>query len=197
MPRGGIETTIGHWSQLLGGLTASPQEFYASIEAAVKRREIPDCQLSRVDWHEGGTLSAKREYLRAERAEFVIDICGAPFGNAFFASSWLCGPPPSLKEPIAIAIGSFVLLAFLGQARWAAGLWWLVLLFFFGVVAFGIIRPLFFPPRLTYYRVDTAEMFYQSIQAAVLEVIDGLSSAQGLRLLTEAERKPVMRGFGR
>lgn len=199
MPKGGIETTIGHWSHLLGGLVTTPQDFYAAIEVALKRRDIPDCQVSRVDWSERGFTSAKREYLRAERDEFLIDICGAPFGNDFFASSWLCAPPPNITNAIAISVGILALLGFLVSTDLGIFKWLLVVLGFIGflgVVVIGIVRPLFFPPRLTYYRVDTAEMFYQAVHAAVLEVIDSLSTAQGLRLLSEAERKPVMRDYG-
>ena len=202
MLTGGIETTIGHWSKLLGGLATTPQDFYGAVEAAVKRQEIPECRLSRVDWSEQGFTSAKREYLRAERGEFLIDICGAPFGKQFFASSWLCAPPPNITNAIAIAVGCLALLGYLvegnlgsiGLFRWLLVV--LVFLGFFGVVVVGILRPLYFPPRLTYYRVDTAEMFYNLIHGAVLEVIDGLRSEQGLRLLSESDRKPVMRDYG-
>lgn len=199
MPRGGIETTIGHWSKLLEGLTASPLDFYGAVEAAVERREIPDCRLSRVDWREGGALSAKREYLRAERGEFLIDVCGAPFGNAFFASSWLCAPRPKIAKAIAAAVAALMLLGYAVQAErgMTTGLLAIAaLVFLLGVVIFGFVRPLYFPPRLTYYRVDTGEMFYQAIHDSVLEVIDSLSTAQGVRLLSESERKPVMRGWG-
>jgi len=47
--------------------------------------------------------------------------------------------------------------------------------------------------RETYWRIDTALMFQDSVHAAVLEVIDDLIKAKGLRALTELERKPVMR----
>jgi len=53
-----------------------------------------------------------------------------------------------------------------------------------------IIRNLFCP--LTYYQVDTALMFEGSIHKGVLEVVDGMSEANGLRALSENERKPVM-----
>lgn len=197
-PKGGVDSSIGHWSQLLEGLRASPQDFYAAVEAALMKREIPDCRLSRVDWREGGLVSAKREYLRAERGDHLVDICGAPFGNAFFSSSWLCLPPPNLTKAILMVVGGLVVAGFLvSRMNRFTGLLLLVdLLFVLGVVVFGIVRPLFFPPRLTYYRADTAEMFYRAVHSAVIEVIDGLSSAQGVRLLSENERKPLMRGFG-
>jgi hypothetical protein len=181
----------------------SPQKFYAAIETAIKQREIPDCRLRRVYWRQGGRWSAKREYLRAERGEYLIDICGAPFGNAFFASSWLCFPPPSLLTAICLIISGLLVGAFFGNVSMhVRKSVFSVLLgvdaaFIVGVLIFGIIRPLFFPPRPTYYRIDTADMFYQAVHQSVLDVIDGLRSAQGLRLLTEAERKPIMRGFGR
>ena len=37
--------------------------------AAIARREIPDVQTSRVEHHESGLLSARREYLRVERGK--------------------------------------------------------------------------------------------------------------------------------
>lgn len=46
--------------------------------------------------------------------------------------------------------------------------------------------------RETYYKVDTRLMFQDAIHSAVLEVVDGLTSAHGLRALSESERKPTM-----
>jgi hypothetical protein len=45
----------------------------------------------------------------------------------------------------------------------------------------------------TYYRVDTTLMFQESVHTAVLEVIDDVTQAQGIRSLTEFERKPIMK----
>lgn len=80
---------FSHWYHLVEGLQVSPMEFYTAIEAAVGTRSMPDVRISRVDWREGGILSAKREYLRIQRFEHVFDICGAPFANGFFVSWWL------------------------------------------------------------------------------------------------------------
>jgi hypothetical protein len=60
----------------------------------------------------------------------------------------------------------------------------------------GSLYRKFFRP-LTYYRIDTSEMFQQAVQMAVHEVIDRMTTAQGVRALTEMERKPVMREFFR
>jgi len=56
-------------------------------------------------------------------------------------------------------------------------------------ILLGILR------RETYYKYDTAMMFQESVHSAVLEVVDQLTSAKGVRTLSELERKPVMRNF--
>lgn len=86
---------LGHWSTLIEGLQASPQECYTAIEEAIRRREIPDVRVSRVTFKEGGFLSAERIYLRVSRKGLGFDICAAPFGTGFFFS-WRFGKlPPS------------------------------------------------------------------------------------------------------
>lgn len=151
---------ISHWYHLIEGLQASPKEFYASVEQAIQKRRIPNARTSRVDWREAGPLSAKREYLRVHRHEYIFDVCGAPFGNGFFFSWWL------------------------GEAEGCFG---------------AVLGPLMlsFFRRRTYYQIDTALMFQESVHSAVLEVIDGMTSAKGIRALSELERKPILREFRR
>src|ERR1700687_1064749 len=48
---------------------------------------------------------------------------------------------------------------------------------------------------LTYYKIDTALMFQTVTHGAVLEALDGITQAKGLRALSESERKPIMRDF--
>lgn len=155
---------FSHWHHSIENFQASPMDFYSQVELALQKRQIPDIQGSRVNWREGGILSAKREYLRIRRKEFVFDICGAPFGNAFFFSWWL-GELPS-------------------------GFWALVSL----IPILGPLLILWFH-RQTYYRRDTAQMFQDLVHSAVMEVIDGMTSAKGLRALSELERRPIIREF--
>lgn len=194
--RGGVDTVVSHWSKLLEGVQESPQAFYASVTEAVNKREIPGAKRSNVEWPEGGAGSSKRLYLRVERGDDVVDICGAPFGNAFFVSSWLCAPPPNLLNAVLLLVGGLVLGGVLGYERLdfiQGALIALDFLFMLGVVALGIIRPIFFPPRPTFYRMDTANMFYTGVQNAVMEAVDQLTTAKGVRALTDDERKPIMR----
>jgi len=90
------ETIIAsHWSTMIEGLQVSPKEFFNAVEEAVREKKLPNAKHSRIDWKEGGVLSAKREYLRIRRLDHAFDVCGAPFGNGFFVSWWL-GEVPSV-----------------------------------------------------------------------------------------------------
>ncbi len=53
-----------------------------------------------------------------------------------------------------------------------------------------------FSPQ-TYYRFDTALMFQESVRRAVNEVIDSLLTDQGLRALSEEQKKPTIRDLAR
>ena len=40
-------------------------------------------------------------------------------------------------------------------------------------------------------------MFQQTVHNAVLEVIDAITTGQGIRVLSESERKPVLKSFAK
>ena len=48
---------------------------------------------------------------------------------------------------------------------------------------------------LTYYKFDTTGMFQSVTHAAVLETLDAVVNAQGIRALSDLDRKPIMRDF--
>jgi hypothetical protein len=60
----------------------------------------------------------------------------------------------------------------------------------------GRLYDLIFAPN-TYFKMDTTLMFQEVVRRAVLEVFDGVTSAHGLRALSEDERKPIMRALAR
>lgn len=219
MARGG---TVGsHWHTLIDGLNTSGLVFYEAVEEAVKAREVPDVGFSRVDFKEGGLASAKREYLRIERRNVAFDICAAPFGNSFFFSWWLVRLGP--KHPFLYLLG-FVLACFFGPLilslpfRNSCGYFFVLPLMLIAVVAglaflarqevfgpeehilaipiLGWIYDKIFSP-ITYYSLDTALMFQESIRRAVNDVIDGLLSEQGLRALSEEQKRPTIRDLAR
>lgn len=78
--------------------------------------------------------------------------------------------------------------------------WWLGEMpsFFWQLVlSVPFVGPLFeraFKPT-TYYNVDTATMFQSLVHSAVMEVVDSLTQANGLKALYGNDRKPQMRNF--
>jgi hypothetical protein len=208
------EDAISSWNKMFADFQTSPLEFYAAVAQAVGQRQIPDTTISRVEHKEGGVASSGREYLRVRRGTFAFDICAAPFGKDFFFSSWLAEPPMlSGLYKLLIMFGLLIVFAvfeaysfFLGPFEFL-----LVLLIALFVISQGespvstavgelpgigwLYRAFFKPP--TYYRHDTGSMFLSAVHGVVLEVIDGLTTAKGVRALTELERKPVMREFFR
>ena len=218
---------FGHWSTLVEGLQASPQECYAAIEEAIRRREVPDVRASRVTFKESGFLSAERIYLRVGRKMLGFDICAAPFGTGFFFSWWQGELPPSNFLGCLVLFLAWAAVSLLVQgvmhvretAQAPLGfvqltaLWLLLLFFAFWAVGKAIRKGYLFsedailsmpligslydfifrPP--TYYRQDTIDMYQKAVHAAVLEVVDGVMSAKGLRSLGPEERQPTLRDF--
>jgi hypothetical protein len=214
MPK--VSIVLSHWPKLIENLEASPLQFYKSVEEAISRRVIPDTVNSRIDWKEGGVFTADREYLRITRGAHSFDVCGAPFGTGFFVSTWLVEERNSLGvfEILGLIMGFCLLplglIYFLGLSLG-------IMATLVGVPAIAIVLaqylesnrpgwddfivglPVVGPmyERLvrpaTYYRIDTAMMFQQAVQAAVMEVVDRLMEAKGLRGLSELERKPVLK----
>lgn len=145
----------------------SSAEFYAGIESAIASEKLPDVKCERVNISEGGILSAKREYLQVRRKEHVFLICSAPYGNGFFISWWL----GEIESGLLATLSS---LPFVG---------WIFRLLM------AVAKP------ITYYRIDTALMFQSVVHSAVMSTLDGVMNTKGLRVLTESERKPLMRDF--
>lgn len=54
----------------------------------------------------------------------------------------------------------------------------------------GLLANTFKPA--TYFQHDTTLMFQESVHAAVLETVDQMVQAKGLRALSESERKPIL-----
>lgn len=218
---------ISHWYNLIGGFNYSTLEYYKQIEEAVSQLQIEGLKVSRVEWKEGGMFSAKREYLRIQRDRLVFDICGAPFGTGYFVSWWLGElRGANIFTVIAVVIGfliaGMIAVALLGTIftsifGYFVGsvfmflsipfVFWVLMLFvrenpmdiedtildipFIGPLYEKLFRP------VTYYKVDTALMFQSAVHSSVMQVVDAITQAQGLKALAPDERKPIMQEFYR
>src|ERR1700753_1489789 len=106
----GDPLVLGHQNVLVEGFSTSPLDFYAAVEAALYRRQIPDIKFTRVTWRESGILSAERIYLRVTRGVLNFDICAAPFGTGFFFSWWLTVVPALIEEALVLVLFGFIAL---------------------------------------------------------------------------------------
>src|ERR1700734_4010893 len=86
---------ISHWHHPIENFQTSAMEFYAAVEQALLPRQIPDYSVSRIDWREGGVLTARREYLRIKPGKLDFYLCAAPFGTRLFFSWWLAELSPT------------------------------------------------------------------------------------------------------
>jgi len=179
---------VSHWAKFFEGVKFSPKELYSLVDQGIKSREVPDCQSSRVDWHEGGAFSDMREYLRLNRGDMDYYICAAPYGSGFFVSSRLT-TPKGINWLLVIPLGilGFLFVAFILVKIF--GFFGFILSF--GAAVAGIIY-LVNTNKLTFYRIDTALMFQQAAHQSLMEAVDQMTEATGIAPLSEAERKPVM-----
>ena len=157
---------LSHWSTLIENFNTSPQAFYAALTQALEKRQMPNARIDRISFKESHLLSAKREYLRIKcKNDFYFAVCGAPFGTGFFVSWWLLQPP---DDCLASFFAPFPVLSLIARV---------------------LVKP------WTYYRMDSAMMFRTATHSAVLEVVDLITERHGNKLLSEGERKPVMKEF--
>lgn len=211
---------LSHWHVLFEDFSTSTQDFYRAVQAAIVRRDPPDVSLSRVLFKEGGIGSAEREYLRVARGRVVFDICSAPYGNGHFFSWWLAKVPARFGLLIAggLVLGALFLwtvimyafaksggcaravigggVFFVGIPGILYGLGWLVHSGFvadeewvLSVPYVGRLYTMLFNPN-SYYRLDTAMMFRDTVRSAVNEVINGLREEKGLRALEGEALRP-------
>src|SRR5258705_431924 len=88
---------LNHWIAFVDSFNYPPQEFYASFEKALEAHRIPNLEISRVEFSEGGLFSEKRIYVRMIRELLAFDMCAAPFGPRFFFSCRRVYPPAILE----------------------------------------------------------------------------------------------------
>jgi hypothetical protein len=159
---------IAHWSTLIENINESPKKFYERIESGITKKELPDITMSESEMKEGGFFSDKRLYFTIERRNYCMDICAAPFGKGFFVSSWLSYNVGGLLNKIFFYLAPIPILG-------------------------SLIAPL--AVDATLYQRDTTDAFLQSVHGSVLEVIDDITKTNGLKVLSESERKPIMSDF--
>jgi hypothetical protein len=201
---------ISNWHLLIDNFQTSALDFFTSVEQRVKDRAVPDIAVERLDWKEHGMFSANRTFLRIRRGRYTFDICAAPYGKSYFFSWWLTDNVPLFVFYIgcALLVSVPIVLGYcLFNMGFGNGL--LVATLLIGLAAFSIesalkerglslrdalsVMPFFgtfysrYMRPVTYYSMDTATMFRESVHRAVMAEVNALRSAQGLRELAPDE----------
>jgi hypothetical protein len=213
---------LDHWYSLVPDFSQSTKDFYNSVEAELKLREVPGLSVDYVDFTEGGVLSAKREYLRMTRERLVFDVCAAPFGTSFFFSCRFAQIPAEVKlwQLMALLIGvcAFVALGFkaFSDVLGLAGVFIFpfvmsailaaVLYVMRNAIAMGlhdldaslirtpVIGPIYeaWFRKETYYRQDTRLMYCDTITAVVKAKVEEVTGAKGIKLIRFNEYSPLL-----
>jgi hypothetical protein len=193
-----------HWYVPLLDFKISTQEFYTAVEEELAERKVPDLEISRVEFAEGGILSAKREYLRLRRERLVFDICSAPFGTSWFFSlrGSVIPQVPTVWHVLVVVAGltSLFLLYWFTfglitgtVAIIASVLAVSVFLHFAGrwqglddaltqLPIIGVIYEVFFRSE-TYYREDTRLMYLDIVPRIVKHQIEEFTGRAGVKLI--------------
>ena len=215
MPRGG--PVISHWHTLVDGFNTSSLDFYKSVEEAVKAREVPDATFlpRRVQgrwlrFRQAGVPPGRARECRLRhrsgslRQGLLLLMVAVPprAGTPVPLPSWLpagslhrhANPGLPLRRLLRVLSGTAVC-----SCGIVVGLALLARKEVFGpeehilaIPILGWIYEKIFNP-ITYYSLDTALMFQESVSRAVNEVIEGLLTGQGLRALSEDQLKPTIR----
>ncbi len=212
---------LSHWYALVPDFNTSTRDLYVAIEKELKTRQVPNLQISRVEFAEGGLLSNNREYLRMTRERLVFDICGAPFGTAFFFSCRFAEIPAVVQLwqllVLACALGFFAVFSFTIFVKvfglLAPFLWPLACIAFL-ILAIYVMRNaaatgikdldatlLKIPVlnavyaawfrRETYYREDTRLMYCDTVNEVVKATVEEITGAKGIKLLRFNEHSPI------
>ena len=153
------EIIHSQWSYYFPELQFSSEEFYESVKTILVSREIPNTEISDIEFSERDEfLGDRRKYLRVRSAPYSFDICAAPYGTGFFVSWWLGEDMGCLLRLLCMipGVGGY----FKRRAE---------------------IR--------TYYILDSQAMFREATRLAVLNAIDDMTSAKGMRALSELDRQ--------
>ena len=206
-------TVLKHWYAVLLDFETSTKEFYDAIEQDLDARRLTGLDISRIDYAEGGALSAKREYLRMRRERILFDVCSAPFGNTWFFSCRFSEIPIQLMLWEVIVM----LLALAGVVWFYASLFgWVLGPVLFGASILSLLLLMGNTVRLgfqdldaallqipvvgafyevifrkeTYYREDTRLAYMDIVDKIIRAKIEEVTAAKGVQLLEYKDATP-------
>jgi hypothetical protein len=194
-----------HWLAPILDFSSDAAAFYKSVEEELKSRQVPTMVSERVLYHDGGSLSQKREYLRFRRETLIFDILSAQFGTSWWFSCRSAVLPRRLRlwevlvfallvaafagiywQTFGIFVGSIVMGSSLLMVlvMMVAGRSWngmddlLLRLPVLGAFYESIFRP------ESYYRDDARRMYVSIVDFVVREKVKEFAAAGGIETVS-------------
>jgi hypothetical protein len=201
-----LENISNYWITSPDNFCMSPLEFYTAVENAFQKIKVPGLKIDREEIAEGGLLSDKRIYLRLMRERLAFYICAAPFGTRYFISCRSVYVPPVVKFWHVAAVLAVVGIAFLTLAHLLDAVFVVLAMFslilatilgFRNVLALKlqnvdallleipVISPIYqlYFRKVTYYRIDTRNVYLETIPKVLRELVDDVTGAKGIKLV--------------
>jgi hypothetical protein len=145
------------WSSYFENLTFDSEDFYMQIITWLKEKKIPMISFARESFLESHIGSAKREYLRITRNEYVYYIGAMQLGTGMIVSEWQCE-----KKVGWVSVIPFVS-KMAGKDR----------------------------TDKSFYQTDVDSGYGAAVHQSLTEVLDGITTKNGVRGLSESEKKFV------
>jgi hypothetical protein len=207
---------LSYWCKLFENGSYSPKEFYRSVLRNLEARKISDLDPIGQPLRQGNIFSPRRLYLRLRRERIVFDICEAPFGNGVFVSSRLFDLHRRahwfhyvMALCVVILVGAGVgvnygtILGLIAGGGFACLVWSIMRLGSSQTVTcldrllpeVPVVGPIYdscYHPK-TFYRQDVNNAYREAVHSAVMQSVDEMTTALGVRPLSELERKPILR----
>lgn len=191
--------------QLIDGMEGTTEELYQAIEEDLLQREVPNLEITREEFAEGGLLSAKRVYLRMRRERLVFDVCSAPFGKAWFYSYRFAEIPVCLMVWELLLVLAFIAIIILGYVLLFGVFWGGVIIgttllgigvllhhsqsfgfyglddFLMRVPVFGIVYEALLRQGNNYYRDDTRLMYMTLVRDIIEDHVREATAEKGFK----------------
>lgn len=206
---------LDEWIYSAEGLSLSGQEFYAAIEQRLEGQKIPNLEVSRVEFAQGGLLSNQRQYMRLMRERLAIDTCAAPFGSHFFFSCRTVYVPALVRLWHILAVLLFFALIGGGFVRLLGFDFALIAVATLPFAMAAVFRNASASPFAdldalllkipvvatvyenwfrveTYYRVDTRTLYRNILPELIRAAAEEVAAAKGVKLVRQSPPAPVL-----
>src|ERR1017187_7791667 len=206
---------LDEWIYSAEGLSLSGPDFFASVEKQVEGQKIPNLDVSRVEFAQGGLLSNQRQYLRLMRERLAIETCAAPFGLHFFFSCRTVYVPALVRLWHILAVLLFFAIVGNELVQWLGFISAIIAMVTLPFAIAAVFRNASASPfsdldtfllRIpvvatiyenwfrveTYYRADTRTLYRKILPDLIRAAAEEVSAEKGVKLVKQFPTAPIL-----